>query len=163
MMSILAAISLLASATAPCDLTQVTSARAVHETLSRRAVRIVSLATESAPQNDAQLIDLVSETADFNLGAGDVGRPLVIGPDGARRFAMIIAADEFRFLNWNYMDSPAAGCDRQSVTVEFTDNRQQRVSHVEFTFEHGRLIAARGWQRSFETGAIRPLASDGQP
>lgn len=162
-MSILAAISLLASATAPCDLTQVTSARAVHETLSRRAVRIVSLAKESAPQNNAQLIDLVSEAAHFNLGAGDVGRPLGTGLDGARRFAREMGADQFRFLGWNYMDSPADGCDRQSVTLEFIDNRQQLVSQVEFTFEHGRLIAARGWQRSFETGAIRPFASDGQP
>jgi hypothetical protein len=159
-MSMLAAISLLASTTVPCDLAQITSARAIHETLSRRAVRIVTLATETTPQTDAQLSALVNEAAEFNLGASDVGRPLGTGFDGARRLAREMGADQFRFLSWNYMDSPADGCGRQEVTVEFIDTRQQRVSQVEFTFELGRLITARGRQRSFEAGAIRPLASN---
>lgn len=100
------------------------------------------------------LAALVSPSANFSLGAGDVGRPLGAGVDGARALASTMSADTYRFLGWNYMDLPADPCSRQKVEVEFIDSRAKRVSRVEFTFEAGRVVDAEGWERSFETGRL---------
>lgn len=63
-------------------------------------------------------------------------------------------ADQFRFLGWDYMDSPADACGKQSITVEFISSATGQVSQVEFTFDQARLISAKGWQRSFESGPL---------
>lgn len=70
-------------------------------------------------------------------------------------------ANEFRFLGWDYMDGSVDACGKQSATVDFISNTDQRVSRVEFTFERGKLMKAKGWQRSFETGAL-PLPAPAQ-
>jgi hypothetical protein len=142
-----------AVANAPCQLANVESTRELHEVLSLRAIKIVELAA-AAHAGDAALAALVAPSASFNLGAGDVGRPLEAGVEGARALARAMDAETYRYLGWNYMDGPAQPCATQKVMVEFLDTRNKRVSQVEFTFEAGRLVDATGWVRSYETGAL---------
>jgi hypothetical protein len=155
--AMIAAFMLLAaSAPAPgCDLSNISTARALHEILGRRAAKIVAAAASArGAAKDALLDGLVDKAASFDLGVGDVGRPLGTGVAGARSLAATMNADQFRFLGWDYMDSPADACGKQSVSVDFISNTDQRVSQVEFTFERGKLVTAKGWQRSFEGGAL---------
>jgi len=122
----------------------------LQKVLSLRAVEVVKLAASS----DEALAALVAPSASFNLGGGDVGRTLGTGVNGARMLAQMMKADTYRFLGWDYMDMPADPCSQRKVEVEFIDSRSKSVSHVEFTFEAGRVVSADGWERSFETGRL---------
>jgi hypothetical protein len=133
-----------------CGLPEISSASELDRFLSLRAVEVVRLAARS---NDG-LAALVAPSASFNLGAGDVGRPLGTGVDGARELARTMKADTYRFLGWDYMDMPADPCSKRKVAVEFIDSQGKRVSRMEFTFEAGRVVSADGWERSFETGRL---------
>lgn len=135
---------------AGCGLPKITGSRELHLFLSLRAVEVVKRATGP----DEGLAALVAPSASFNLGAGDVGRPLGRGADGARELARAMKADTYRFLGWDYMDIPADPCSERKVEVEFIDNRSRSVSRMEFTFDAGRVISADGWQRSFEAGQL---------
>lgn len=159
--SMIAAILLLA-ANAPvsvCGLANINTARSLHEALGRRAVKIVATASAGEPKADELLDGLIDPFASFALGAGDVGRPLGKGVAGARLLAETMNADQFRFLGWDYMDGPADACGKASITVDFISSSDQLISQVQFTFERARLIAATGWQRSFESGALPRPAS----
>ena len=156
-----AAVMLLAFTPASgCDLAHISGARAVHEALERRAVRIMAAATTPGPKADTLLGTLIDQSASFDLIIGDVGSPGT-GIAGARSLAKIIKADEFRYLGWDYMDIPADVCSKQKVTVDFINRRDQRISQLEFTFERARLIAAKGWQHSFESGPFPSTKPDG--
>ena len=98
--------------------------------LGLRAVEVV----KRTANPDDKLWRLVAPSASFNLGAGDVGRPLRMGIDGARELARAMRADAYRFLGWDYMDMPLDVCSKRGVEVEFMDSRVKNVSHVEFTF-----------------------------
>lgn len=137
-----------------CDLAAINTARAVHEMLGRRAVEVVSAALGTGSMVEARLHRLVDQSANFSLGAGDVGRQLGTGIVGARSLAVTMKADQFRFLGWDYMDGPADGCSKQSITVEFVSSGDRLISQVEFSFDQGRVIAAKSWQRSFESGSV---------
>ena len=136
---------------AGCELSKITSARELHQALGFRAVELIRRAEN--PHDD--LATLVAPSANFNLGAGDVGRPLETGAAGARQLAELMNADTYRFLGWDYMDSPIDGCSKQKIEVEFIDNQDKSVSLMEFDFEDGRVVNATGWQRSFEAGSVR--------
>lgn len=127
-----------------------TGARELHRFLSLRAIEVVRLASSRGNQ----LAALVAPSARFDLGAGDVGRPLGTGVDGARELARTMDADTYRFFGWDYMDMPADPCSKQKVEVEFIDTQGKSLSRVEFTFEAGRVVSAHGWERSFETGRL---------
>ena len=133
-----------------CGLPEITGSRELHQFLSLRAVEVV----KRAATPDDGLAALVAPSASFNLGAGDVGRPLGSGIDGARELARTMKADTYRFLGWDYMDMPADACSRRKIEVEFIDSQGKNVSRVEFTFEAGRVVSAIGWERSFETGRL---------
>jgi len=159
--TMIAAILLLA-VNAPisgCDLADIKTARSLHEALGRRAAKIIAAASAGGPNANALLDGLIDQSASFALGAGDVGRPLGTGVAGARSLAETMNADQFRFLGWDYMDSPADACGKQSIKVDFISSTDRRISQVEFTFQQARLIAAKGWQRSYETGALPRPAS----
>lgn len=94
------------AASTRCDLHAFTSSRELHQYLSLRAVEVV----KQAANPDGALAELVAPTATFNLGAGDVGRPLGTGIDGARELARAMNADTYRFLGWDYMDKPPNAC-----------------------------------------------------
>lgn len=133
-----------------CGMPDITGARELHQFLSLRAVEVVKRA--ASPDNG--IAALVSPSASFNLGAGDVGRPLGTGINGARELARTMKADTYRFLGWDYMDMPADPCSNSKVEVEFIDSQGKSVSRVEFTFEAGRVVNADGWERSFEAGQL---------
>src|SRR5690606_36668736 len=107
-----------------------------------------------AANRDDKLAALVTPSASFSLGAGDVGRPLGTGADGARELARMINADTYRFLGWDYMDMPANACSNQEVEVEFIDSQGKHVSRIKFTFESGRVVSAAGWERSYASGRL---------
>lgn len=133
-----------------CGLPGISGSNELHQLLSLRAVDVIKRAAGSG----AGLAALVAPSATFNLGAGDAGRSLGTGVNGARKLAQEMHADTYRFLGWDYMDMPADPCSKRKVEVEFIDSQDKLVSHVEFTFEAGRVTAADGWQRSFETGHL---------
>lgn len=126
----------------------------MHQYLSLRAVEAI----KRAANPDGGLATLVAPTATFGLGAGDVGRPLGTGIDGARELARTMKADTYRFLGWDYMDMPPNACSKREleVEVELIDSQSKSLSRVRFTFETGRVrvVSARGWERSFETGQL---------
>lgn len=150
------ALSLLAShaVARECDLSDIRQGRELHEALSRRAVEVVDRASAEDEVSDDALSRLVLPQAIFSLGAGDVGRPLPEGPTGARALAATMRASSFRFYGWDYMNMPVDACAPQKVIVEFIDETGGYSSQVEFAFEEGRLVSARGWQRSFSTGRL---------
>jgi hypothetical protein len=159
---ITAAIVLAVSAHAQgCDLKALTTARAIHEALGHRAVKIVTLASGAASKMDGHLSAYVDQSASFDLGAGDVGRPLGSGVAGAHALALVMKADRFQFLGWDYMDGPADACGKQAVTVDFIDTADGQISQVEFTFDQGRVVAAKGWQHSFKSGSLPSLPPAG--
>jgi len=133
-----------------CPRPEISGARELDHFLSLRAVEVIRLAARS----DAGLAALIAPSASFDLGSGDVGRPLGTGVVGARALARTMNADSYRFLGWDYMDMPADPCSKHKVVVEFIDNQGKSVSRVEFTFEAGRVVSAEGWERSFETGRL---------
>lgn len=133
-----------------CVRPDISGSRELERFLSLRAVDVVRLAARS----DDGLAALIAPSASFNLGAGDVGRPLGTGVEGARALARTMKADSYRFLGWDYMDIPADPCSQRKVVVEFIDSRGKNVSRMEFTFEAGRVVSADGWERSFETGRL---------
>lgn len=140
-----------------CDLGSIKTASATHTALGERAVMIVANASANDPAVDA----LVDRHAVVNLGAGDVERPLGTGMEGIRAMANTMEADEFKFFGWGYMDGPAEACGKQSVTVDFINSADRRVSQVEFTFDKGRITKAQGWERSFEGGSLSALRRTG--
>lgn len=144
--------------TSACDVANVSGAGDLHELLSRRAVEVVNLAGSSSWSSNASLSKLVAPTAQFNVGAGDVGRPLGVGVQGARALVMLLQADRFRFLNWDYMNFPVNACDVYKVTIEFINSESNQVAPIEFEFSSGRVTAARGQQNSFSTGALTPVS-----
>jgi len=135
---------------ARCGLPEGIGMRELHRILSLRAVELVSRAATSVDT----LMPLIDPSATFSLGAGDVGRPLGEGVSGARKLAEVMHADTYRFLGWDYMDSPTDACAPQKVEVEFIDSDARSVSSVEFSFEAGRVVDAAGWKRSFEVGPL---------
>jgi hypothetical protein len=161
---VIAAISLGASSAiaAPaadgCNLPNVEYMSELRSVLSRRAVEVMNRAASRGAGNDARLQQLVAPSADFSLGAGDVGRPLGKGVSGARALALKMKADAFRYLGWNYIPTPVEDpCASQTVDVEFTDTRGKNVYPVTFTFKAGRVMAASGWSRTFESGSVEPV------
>jgi hypothetical protein len=152
-MIIFALLMAAAPATA-CDLSTVTSDRAAHDAFARRAVEIITLAAAGETANEGRLDKLIDPSAAFALGSGDVGLPLGKGVAGAIAMAKRMDADQYRFLGWDYMVGPANGCGKGEIEVEFLDSPQGRVSQVKFSFENGRVVAAQGWQRSYQTGPV---------
>lgn len=140
-----------ASAPADCPLANIERQTELHKFLSLRAIEIVRLATSG---DRKRLTKWITPTARFNLGGGDVGRPLGAGIQGAETLAATMNADTYRYLGWDYMNGPAMPCASQKVTVEFVDSQGKAVSQVQFTFMGGRLTDASGWRRSFEEGAL---------
>ncbi len=133
-----------------CALSNLSGEGDLHSFLGRRAVEVIKLAAKG----DQKLSALIDPSASFDLGSGDVGRPLGIGVDGARALAHEMNADTYRFVGWDAMSMPVDPCSRQKVEVEFIYSPGKQVSIVEFTFEAGRVVSAKGWMRSFETGGL---------
>lgn len=141
-----------------CGLPSVRYMGELQSILSRRAVEVVNRASRLKTGHDPRLEQLVAPSAEFSLGAGDVGRPLGKGVNGARALALEMGADTFRYLGWNYIPTPVdALCGPHKVEVEFTDTPGKNVYPVTFTFQKGQIVSAAGWSRTFETGTLDPV------
>jgi hypothetical protein len=147
-----------AMAADPAQRCEVAAAKTIGELqydLSRRAVEAVGRVAEAGNDSDDRLQQLVTPTASFSLGAGDVGNALGAGIPGLRALAQAMKADTFRFLGWDYIPTPVADpCGAQKVEVEFIETRGRHVFPVTFVFQSGRIVSAQGWSRSFVTGPI---------
>lgn len=74
-----------------CGLPEITGAGELNHFLGLRAVEVV----KRAAKPDDRLSSLIAPSAGFNLGAGDVGRPLGTGVDGARELGRAMKADAY--------------------------------------------------------------------
>lgn len=161
----LAALSAFASsaiaADAPhdqCGLPPVQYIGELQAILSQRAVQAVNLAAASGGKPTAALEGLVDPTASFVSGGGDVRVPLASGVAGAIALARAMNADMFRYLGWDYIPTPVNNvCGKRSVEVEFIDTHSKTAFRVSFSFEKGRVTAAEGWRRSYQSGPITPV------
>jgi hypothetical protein len=147
-------ISQALAASERCDLAAITSTGASHEALGFRAVEIVRRAGKPGWLSDHRLAQLINPAATFDLGAGDVRRPLGSGVAGAHALATQMEADSFRFLGYDYMDTGEGGCSEYKIKVEFVNHRNKATSIVDFNFRDGQLISAAGWVRSLIEGAL---------
>ena len=146
------------AASVDCGLSGSTGSSQLNRVFSQRAVEVIERAAQPNADSDDKLKAMIAPTAAFSLGGGDVGRPLGEGVAGARQMAVAMEADSFRFLGWDYMDSPEDACRTYRVSVDFVNDRTKSVSIVEFTFVDGRLVKAAGWQRSFVSGSLKAVS-----
>ncbi|MEA1651411.1 hypothetical protein UAJ10_20650 [Nitrospirillum sp. BR 11164] len=141
---------------ANCDLPRAINARVLHELLGHRSVEIISRAGRTDWNSDPRLSQLLSLSADFGTGAGDVGVPLASGIAGARALALRMNADSYSFKGWDYIDGPVNGCELQQITVVFKDTGHRSYSELTFRYINGRLVTAKGWQGSYIEGPLEP-------
>ncbi|MED5544368.1 MAG: hypothetical protein VYD90_03880 [Pseudomonadota bacterium] len=139
---------------APCDLRSDMGARELHEVLAQRAVELVGTAARSDAESRDRLEQLIDPDAAFGLGAGDVGRPMGSGAEGARAVVALMKADRYRYLGWDYMDGPVDACGEHEASIEFIASADRQVYPVTFHFHNGRVVEAKGWSRSFREGAL---------
>lgn len=130
----------------------------VYATLSQRAIAIVEHAATEGWQRDSELRALMRPNTEFDLGSGDVGRPLGKGPAGAHALATEMKADSFRYLPWSSIPMVVDPCDEWSVKVVFIDSRASMLADMEFKFRSGVLVSAKGWSQSYVAGQLKPVA-----
>lgn len=148
---------LAASAATPvgCGLDKVQSIGELQAILSVRAVDAVRWAAKTSTEADPRLAQLVSPSATFSSGGGDVGIPMGSGVDGLRALTKHMKPSSFRYYGWDGIPTPIQNaCAVQKVEVEFIDATARVAFPVTFTFEAGRIVAAAGWRRSLSIGLI---------
>ena len=102
----LAGAASLAHAAPACDVAGLTSGAQLSDLLSKRAIEVIEQAAKPGAKADAELAKRVEPDATFMLGAGDLGRELGAGPDGARELAKAMTANLFMRDGWDYMEVP---------------------------------------------------------
>jgi hypothetical protein len=142
-----------------CD-TWPTDSRDLLTVLEKRVVDASSRAALAVEADGKGLNDFVAENAKFDLGAGDVGRPLGQGFSGLRRLMDEILADRYRFDGWDFMSRKENPCDVHEVTVEFSSRKLGHRAEVKFRFDGGRIVEGRGWLRSMTTGVFPATQDD---
>jgi hypothetical protein len=131
--------------------------------LGHRGAEMVSLAASKDWRTNHRLSDLIAPDAPFGLGAGDVGRPLGKGVEGARRLAGALRADGYQFLGAIGLPNPdMKACDEQKIDLMFT-RRAGYAASVSFTFVNGRIVDASGWVVSLTRGAVAPVQGPAPP
>jgi hypothetical protein len=128
--------------------------------LEQRVVDAASRAALSVTADGGGLRDVVAETAEFDLGAGDVGQPLGKGAPGLRRLMDKLQADRYRFDGWDYMSRKENPCDVHEVTVEFSSRKLGHRAEVKFRFDGGRIVEGKGRLRSMTTGVFPAIPAD---
>ena len=144
-----------AQAAPACDFAAIASAAELQTRLQDRAVEVVTLAARATADDLNRLQALVEPAANFDLGAGDLGRGLGTGVAGARALAVAMNANLYIVSGWDYMDMAVeTPCAEQKAAVEFLNNRVKTRSFVTFTFVNGRVTGVQGWEGSYGTGPI---------
>lgn len=145
----LIAASVLRPACRDASITDLGELRGV---LSMRLVEIFRRARNAGRSTDVELKQLVDPNAEFDLGAGDVGRPLGRGIPGARKMALEMRAVSFRYPLWTDIPTRVDPCSKQGVIVDFFDPATGAVARVEGEFSAGALISAKGWMQRERSG-----------
>ncbi|MBC9031283.1 hypothetical protein IAG41_02665 [Sphingomonas sp. JC676] len=143
-----------ASATGECPIAATKNIGELQALLSRRAVEIIERASASGWKSDAHLRALLVPGAEFDLGSGDVGRPMGTGAAGAHALAADMKADSFRYLSWSGIPMNVEPCGEQKVRVEFIKTGAGELAAVEFTYQAGLLVSAKGWSQWFVAGSL---------
>ncbi|TYC79717.1 hypothetical protein [Novosphingobium sp. BW1] len=120
------AVSAAPAQAAACDLRSDMGARELHEVLAQRPVELVMTAGCSGAKSRDRSDQFIHPGAPFDLGAGDVGRPMGHGAEGARAVVALMKADRYRSLGWDYMDGPVDACGEYAVSIEFIDSADGR-------------------------------------
>lgn len=153
--SFVAPLAASAATRAGCDLDKVQTIGELQAILSVRAVDAVRWAAMPPSKADPRLAELVSPSATFSSGGGDVGLPMGSGIDGLRALTKHMNPSSFRYYGWDGIPTPIQNaCAVQKVEVEFIDATARVAFPVTFTFEAGRMVAAAGWRRSLSIGLI---------
>jgi hypothetical protein len=129
-----------------------TNSSALFNVLGERVVNAASRAALPVVGDEKGLDAYVAKDADFDLGAGDVGRPLGQGSSGFRRLMRELQADRYRFDGWDYMSKQEDPCDTHEVTVEFSSRKIGHRAEVKFEFRAGVIVKGKRWLRSTTTG-----------
>lgn len=137
-----------------CDVAAAKDIGAVRHVLSMRLVDIFRRARGEGWQQDSTLKRLVAPDAAFDLGAGDVGRPMGVGTTGARKMSVEMPGSSFRYTSWTSIPMPADACAEQQVTVDFFDPGTGDVARVEGGFRGGILLSAKGWIHAEVSGKL---------
>lgn len=139
---------------AVCDVLGAKDIGAVRHVLSMRLVDIFRRSRAEKWQQDPELKRLVNPAAEFDLGGGDVGRPMGTGLTGARKMVGVMPMASFRYTSWTSIPMPADACAEQQVTVEFFDPATGDVARVEGSFRGGILLSAKGWMHAEVSGKL---------
>ncbi|RVU07634.1 hypothetical protein EOE18_00655 [Novosphingobium umbonatum] len=141
-----------------CDVPSIKYIGELQSLLSQRAVQAMNLAAASDGKPNAELQRLIDPTASFSSGGGDVGLPLASGVAGAMALAREMKADTYRFFGWDGIPALAQDrCGEQKIVVEFIDTHSGGLFRVAFTFDGGRIISAKGWRRTSQSGPMTPV------
>lgn len=130
----------------------ITNVGILNDVLSMRLIEIFRRAQAEAWKTDGTLKRLVDPSAEFDLGAGDVGRAMGTGIEAARKMVLEMPVASFRYSRWTSIPYPVDGCDKHSVKVSFFNPILGDVVPVEATFRAGVLISAKGWWNAETTG-----------
>ena len=151
-------LAILASAAACAAPTDAGDAGAQYIAYAERSLEIVRAASTG---NADKLAYIVSEDADFRLGAGDVGIPLGAGIEGALAFGKRLNAHSYSYPGWDYMSYPQDACLTTEVELRFMDGARSFSSTVKFTYSRGLLVSAHGWTNSLNTGLMNEDQTNG--
>lgn len=146
-----------ASAATPegCGLGKVQTIGELQAILTERAVNAVRWAASHSATADQRLAQLVSSSATFSSGGGDVGLPMGTGVGGLRALIIDMKPASFRYYRWGGIPTPIQdACAVQKIDVEFIDATGLTAFPVTFTFEAGQIVAAAGWRRALVVGRI---------
>lgn len=144
----------LEAAATKCDIGDATDMGKLTQVLSARVVDIFRRARNSAWRGDPILKRLVDDRAIFDLGAGDVGRPMGKGTSGAHAMATEMKANAFRYSVWTYIPTPADPCAAHEVSVTFVGAESGDTAEVKASFRNGILLSAKGWMGVEVTGKL---------
>lgn len=128
----------------------------LYQVYSLRSVEIVSLAQKSRTDD---LQRLISSEAQFDIGSGDVGRPLEDGVAGAVQLAKDLAAKTYEFASWSGPPYKRNACDEIAVEVTFVPENGRSSATVKFTYRNGHLISAKGWWKGRNVGEMSEFSN----
>lgn len=137
-----------------CDVIESKDVGAVRQVLSLRLVDIFRRSRAETWRQDPELRRLIDPTAEFDLGGGDVGRPMGTGLAGARKMVGEMPKASFRYTSWTSIPMPADACAEQQVTVDFFDATTGDVARIEGRFRSGILMSAKGWMHAEVSGKL---------
>lgn len=140
---------------AKCDLPAAANMAEIYTMLSGRAVDAVDRVRRRGWERDPKLAAMVATTADFSLGASDVGRPFGKGIQALRAMALMLRADRFRYSGWSGTPPPTTSpCGEWQMDVEFIDGKTNTTSTIKFSFRDGLIMSASGWEGVFADGPV---------